>query len=216
MKSSLPGRAEQKSRLRLEYGLRLSELNPVGRIKELVRELGRARKERSEGRQRIEELEEENRRLRERMERLEHENQTLRKQLEVEQRAARRQAAPFSRGQPKSHPKRPGRKPGAAYGPRHYRPIPAHVDEEVRVTTPARCPDCGGVLARIFGNRPHSIALSTAAMPGFQLQYSTLTEITDDIDDAREYGGIHFRYDQEAGGDQGTDIRRYVYNEKLG
>jgi transposase len=126
--------------------LRLSELNPVGRIKELVRELCRAREERNEGRQRIEELEEENCRLRERMERLEDENRTLRKQLEAEQRAARRQAAPFSRGQPKSHPKRPGRKPGAAYGPRHHRPIPAHVDEEVRVPAPARCPDCGGPL----------------------------------------------------------------------
>jgi hypothetical protein len=52
-------------------------------------------------------------------------------------------------------------------------------------------------------------------MPGFVLQYSTLSEITDDIDDARVYGGIHFRYDQEEGAVQGTDIGRYVYKEKL-
>ncbi len=71
------------------------------------------------------------------------------------------------------------------------------------------------VLARIFGNRPHSIALSTPAMPGFVLQYNTLSEITDDIDNARVYGGIHFRYDQEEGGAQGLDVGRYVYKGKL-
>jgi hypothetical protein len=71
------------------------------------------------------------------------------------------------------------------------------------------------ILARTFGNRPHSIALSTPAMPGLVLQYKTLSEITDDIDNARVYGGIHFRYDQEEGGVQGTDIGRYVYKGKL-
>lgn len=71
------------------------------------------------------------------------------------------------------------------------------------------------VLARIFSNRPHSIVLSTPAMPGFVLQYNTLSEITDDIDNARVYGGIHFRYDQEEGGVQGTDVGRFVFKEKL-
>lgn len=39
-------------------------------------------------------------------------------------------------------------------------------------------------------------------MRGSELQCNTLREITDDIDNARIYGGIHFRYDQEAGSDQ--------------
>lgn len=71
------------------------------------------------------------------------------------------------------------------------------------------------ILARTFSNRPHTITLSTPAMPGFVLQYNSLSEITDDIDDARVYGGIHFRYDQEEGGVQGTDIGRYVYKQEL-
>jgi hypothetical protein len=71
------------------------------------------------------------------------------------------------------------------------------------------------ILARTFGNKRHSIALSTAAMPGLVLQYNTLSAITDDIDDARVYGGIHFRYDQEAGGEQGTDVGRYIYRKEL-
>ena len=52
-------------------------------------------------------------------------------------------------------------------------------------------------------------------MPGVVLQYDALSEITDDIDDASVYGGIHFRYDQEAGEDQDTAIGRYIYSEKL-
>jgi hypothetical protein len=52
-------------------------------------------------------------------------------------------------------------------------------------------------------------------MPGVVLQYHTLSEITDDIDNARVYGGIHFRYDQDEGGVQGTDIGRYVYRQRL-
>ena len=72
------------------------------------------------------------------------------------------------------------------------------------------------ILARIFGSRPHSITLSNPADPGVVLQYNNLTAITDDIDDARVYGGIHFRYDQEAGGDQGSAIGKYIYREKLG
>ncbi|MBA3640992.1 MAG: hypothetical protein H0W53_17360, partial [Acidobacteria bacterium] len=48
--------------------------------------------------------------------RLRRENERLKEELEMARRRATRQAAPFSRGLPKAHPARPGRKPGAAYG----------------------------------------------------------------------------------------------------
>lgn len=117
----------------------LKSLNPVGRIRELVQELRRTREEGERARRRIERLEEENQRLKE-------ENKRLRKELETAQRAARRQAAPFSRGNPKGQPKRPGRKSGAAHGPHHQRPVPEHVDEEIQVAAPQQCPACGGPL----------------------------------------------------------------------
>jgi transposase len=117
----------------------LKSLNPVRRIQELVQELRHAREEGERARRRIEQLEKENKRL-------EEENKRLRKDLETTQRAARRQAAPFSRGKPKSQPKRPGRKSGAAHGSHHRRPIPNHVDEEIHVSAPAQCPACGGPL----------------------------------------------------------------------
>ena len=131
----------------------LKSLNPLGRIRELVAELGRTRQEREQARQRIEQLEREkaglaqdNQRLEQERQRLQEEIRKLRKELETAQRAARRQAAPFSRGKPKTHPKAPGRKSGAAHGPHHQRPIPDHVDEEINVSAPEQCPACGGPL----------------------------------------------------------------------
>jgi transposase len=124
----------------------LKNLNPVHRIRELMEELGRTRRERDQARKQVEQLEGERQRQQEQLERLREENKRLRKELEASQRAAKRQAAPFSRGEPKSNPKPPGRKSGAAHGPHHQRPVPDHVDEEIQVNAPSQCPDCGGPL----------------------------------------------------------------------
>jgi hypothetical protein len=72
------------------------------------------------------------------------------------------------------------------------------------------------VLERIFGSRGHSITLSSPAVPDVTLKYARLKDITDDIDDARVYGGIHFRFDQEAGAEQGRRLGAYVYKHSLG
>ena len=92
-------------------------------------------------------------RLEREMERLQQENEALRRELErlrgrLEEalRAAKRQAAPHSRGEPKQNPKQPGRKPGADYGRRACRPAPRRVDECIAVPLPKRCCDCGGVV----------------------------------------------------------------------
>jgi hypothetical protein len=71
------------------------------------------------------------------------------------------------------------------------------------------------VMEKIYGEGPFSITLSTPALPGVTLHYSRLEEITDDISDARVYGGIHFRTDQDAGALLGTRIGDYIYNHKL-
>jgi transposase len=74
------------------------------------------------------------------------ENERLRGQIEELRRAAKRQAAPFSRGAPKRDPKRSGRRPGEEYGTRAHREIPDRVDEEIVVALPDGCPCCGGEL----------------------------------------------------------------------
>jgi len=71
------------------------------------------------------------------------------------------------------------------------------------------------VLEQTFGRGPALITLSIPAMPGVVLDYQKLSEITDDIDDARVYGGIHFRFDQRAGAEQGIEIGRFIVKRNL-
>jgi transposase len=65
--------------------------------------------------------------------------------LEQVQRRSKRQAAPFSKGPPKSDPKSPGRKAGRAYGRQVHRPTPPpdQIDEVYEACLPSCCPDCG-------------------------------------------------------------------------
>jgi transposase len=72
----------------------------------------------------------------------------LQQRLAAAERAAKRQAAPFSQGPPQPHPKRPGRKSGDQHGRHGHRPPPQppQVDETLDAPLPAHCPDCGGAL----------------------------------------------------------------------
>jgi transposase len=82
--------------------------------------------------------------LRKEIDRLKRESDRLRRELEAAMRASKRQAAPHSRGDAKSNPKPPGRKPGRGYGRQACRPIPSRVDERIAVPLPECCPHCGG------------------------------------------------------------------------
>src|SRR3954451_25336865 len=86
--------------------------------------------------------------LKARIEELRAENAALKAQLEQRQRDAKRSAAPFSKGQRKPQPKRPGRKPGQ--GPFTFRTLPRPEQWtappiEVRLPEPI-CPCCGEAL----------------------------------------------------------------------
>jgi transposase len=112
----------------------------------LKREYERLERERAEERDR---LERENERLRRERERLEKECDQLKHELDLARRAAKRQAAPFSKGEPKSDPKRPGRKPGTGYGRKAHRAVPLSVDEEIMVPLPGRSPCCGSEIENL-------------------------------------------------------------------
>ena len=88
----------------------------------------------------------ENERLRAEGERLREANERLRGEVEALRRAAKRQAAPFSKGDPKADPRRAGRKPGPAHGRHAHRQPPERVDRVVVVGLPGCCPGCGGEL----------------------------------------------------------------------
>jgi hypothetical protein len=68
------------------------------------------------------------------------------------------------------------------------------------------------VLQRFFGRRGHSLTLtSPETAPGVTLHYEDLRDVVDDVQDARVYLGIHFRFDMQAGIRQGTQTARYVF-----
>jgi hypothetical protein len=71
------------------------------------------------------------------------------------------------------------------------------------------------VLERVYGPSGHDITFSNVALPGVVLHYTTFKRIVDDVDDARVYGGIHFRFDQEAGGGHGQRIGEDLYKHAL-
>src|SRR3954453_10420501 len=86
--------------------------------------------------------------LKARVEELLAENAASRAQLDRLARDAKRQAAPFSRGQREAQPKRPGRKPGRGHFTFRTLPTPDQWTAppiEVRLPDPI-CPCCGEAL----------------------------------------------------------------------
>jgi transposase len=69
----------------------------------------------------------------------------LRAEIERLKRAQVRQATPFSKGEPKPHPKRPGRKPGQGRFAHRAEPL-LPPTETVVAQIPPCCPACGGAL----------------------------------------------------------------------
>jgi transposase len=78
-------------------------------------------------------------------ERLHARVELLRGQLEEARRAAKRQAAPFSRGERCGSTRRPGRRSGDDHGRHGRRQPPAEVDEELDVPLVDGC-ECGGEI----------------------------------------------------------------------
>jgi hypothetical protein len=94
------------------------------------------------------------------------------------------------------------------------------------VTTPsfpgyasAHAAGCGAarkIAELLFGAAGHTMTLSTPALPGVVLNYTTFHDLTEDVDDARVYGGIHFRFDQREGNRLGRQVGEYIYEHNLG
>ena len=104
-----------------------------GALRELERGDRELKRQVKELQARLAKLEQENRALKDRLD-----------QLEAELRRGR-QAAPFSRDEKRSDPKRPGRHPGQGHFSYLKPPPEEEIQERVEVPLP-RCPDCGGPL----------------------------------------------------------------------
>jgi hypothetical protein len=78
------------------------------------------------------------------------------------------------------------------------------------------------VMRRLFGAAGHDItitnnvpALGSLPAATITLQYSQLKAIADDVDDARVYGGIHWRFDQNGGNVLGRAVATAVVKNNL-
>lgn len=78
------------------------------------------------------------------------------------------------------------------------------------------------VMRRLFGAAGHDITITNnvpalGGLPATVItkQYTQLNEIAEDIDDARVYGGIHWRYDQDAGNVLGRAIATEIVKSRL-
>jgi hypothetical protein len=71
------------------------------------------------------------------------------------------------------------------------------------------------VLERAYGRKHHAITNTEDGAPGIVLRYSDLRAIIDDVSDARVYGGIHFRFDQDAGERMGREVAEYNDEHEL-
>ena len=74
------------------------------------------------------------------------------------------------------------------------------------------------ILRRVYGEGGHTIKLTNPfnpAVANLEFDYSTFNEVCDDVDDARVFGGIHYRFDQVAGNRLGREIATSVYKNNL-
>ena len=127
--------------------MRVCGLTVGKRVKDLKTEVRRLRRDIKQKDAEVARLEQSPEHLCQERDRLKQERDRLTQELATAQRARKRQAAPFSKGQPKSTPQRPGRKGGPKYGPKRRRKVPAQVDNEVDARLPAGCPTCHGAIA---------------------------------------------------------------------
>ncbi len=105
------------------------------------------------------ELLQQNSELRRQVEKQERRIVQLEKIIEELRRGGKRQAGPFSKGEPKSDPQTPGRKPGKRYGQRASRPVPEQVDETIAVEGPWACELCNGPVHAVGEERQYQIDL---------------------------------------------------------
>lgn len=113
-----------------------------------------------------------------RIEKLERKVEQLERINEELRRAGKRQATPFSRGEPKAKPKRRGRRKGKRYGKRASRAIPRKIDRIVHVAAPMYCPECEAP-AKLIGQEKQwqtDIPLVQATTTEFQIDVARCTE----------------------------------------
>jgi hypothetical protein len=91
-------------------------------------------------------------------------------------------------------------------------PFPAYVSGHACFAGAART-----VLEAQFGTGPlaRPVSLTSASVPGMTRSYGRIADIVEEINNARVWGGIHWRTDQDEGEVLGRQVGRYVLDHAL-
>jgi hypothetical protein len=90
-------------------------------------------------------------------------------------------------------------------------PYPSYPSNYASVANAARA-----VLEDVYGIGGHAITLQSGnPAVDVTLHYTEFSQMTDDINDARVYGGIHFRFEQDAGALMGWRVGSYILMNNL-
>ena len=135
-------------------------------IGEQQREKERLREENARLERELERLREDRDRLQGERDRLERERDQLEKELETARRAAKRQAAPFSKGAPTPTPRRPGRKPGRRRCGADILLVEGRLLARWDRRVPARAPLCATRVKRTSERSREDQGLRAAAAAG--------------------------------------------------
>jgi len=65
------------------------------------------------------------------------------------------------------------------------------------------------VLEHEFGPDGFVVTLTSPAAPELSRSYHAWQDILDDVNDARVFGGVHYRFDQEQGGELGRAVGEF-------
>ena len=78
------------------------------------------------------------------------------------------------------------------------------------------------MMRRLFGAAGHDFTITNTvpalgSLPAtvITMHYTQLKQLADDVDDARVYGGIHWRFDQEGGNVLGRAVATEIYKNYL-
>jgi hypothetical protein len=71
------------------------------------------------------------------------------------------------------------------------------------------------VLAHFFGHSGYTLTNSDPSVPGVTLHYTDVDQMVHDISDARVFGGIHWRFDQDIAEGMGRQVADFVLANNL-
>ncbi len=72
-----------------------------------------------------------------------------------------------------------------------------------------------GVMQRVLGNDLPEMSMTSPALPAVTRRFATLKAYSDEVSNARVWGGIHYRFSTVVGQDMGDKIAELTVNTKL-